>query len=64
LLLVAVHIEGVEDNSSLVVASVYRQPNRDIDHTHSLCQDIKEVMNKYIKSTIWIGEDANLPNID
>ena len=39
--LVAIHIEGVHDNSSLVVASFYRQPNRDIDHTHRLCQDLK-----------------------
>jgi hypothetical protein len=50
--LIAVHIEGVDDNSSLVVASFYRQPNRGIDHTHSLCQDLKEVMKKYKKSTI------------
>ena len=47
--LIAVHIEGVDTNSSLVVASFYQQPNRDIDHTHSLCQDLKEIMNKYQK---------------
>ena len=47
--LIAVHIEGVDDNSSLVVASFYRQPNRDIDHTHRLCQDLKVVINRYKK---------------
>ena len=61
--LVAVQIEGV-DNSSILVASFYRQPNRDSDHTHTLCQDIKHITDKYKTSTIWISGDANLPDID
>ena len=52
----AVLIEGV-------VASFYQQ-QIEILITHSLCQDLKEVMNKYKKSTIWIVGDANLPDID
>ena len=61
--IVAVQIEGA-DKSSIAVASLYRQPNRDIEHTHTLCNDIRRIIELHKTSTICIGGDANLPDID
>ena len=30
----------------------------------NLCDDIGKIIEKYKSSTIWIGGDANLPDID
>ncbi|KAK3098073.1 hypothetical protein FSP39_015909 [Pinctada imbricata] len=60
--MVAVHITG-EKNTSLVVGSFYRQPNRDPNHARQLCDDITKIVRDNQKSTIWIAGDANLPDI-
>ena len=44
--LVAVQVEGT-GSSPLIIASLYRQPNRNIDHTISLCNDIRSIANKF-----------------
>jgi len=61
--LIAVQIEG-EGKLPLIVASLYRQPNRNIEHMNTLCSDIHNLYEKFKSSTIWIAGDANLPDID
>jgi hypothetical protein len=51
LMLKAVQIEG-EGKLSLIVASLYRQPNRNIEHMHTLCRDIHNPYEKFKSSTI------------
>ena len=58
----ALSIEGA-DKSSIVVASLYRQPNKDINHTRTICNDIRMIVELHKSSTIWIGGDANFPDI-
>ena len=61
--LVAVQIEG-EGTKPLIVGSFYRQPNRNIDHTNNMCEDIRKLTSKFSTSTIWLAGDANLPDIN
>ena len=44
--LIAVQIEG-EGKLPLIVASLYRLPNRNIEHMHTLCSDIHNLYEKF-----------------
>ena len=61
--LIAVQIEG-EGNLSLIVATLYRSPNGNIEYMNTLCSDIHNLNEKFKSSTIWIAGDANLSDID
>ena len=50
--------------TSLVIVSVYRPPNTDIDYALDLCSKIKHIVNTNRSATIWISGDLNLPDID
>ena len=50
--------------TSLVIVSVYRPPNTDIDYALDLCSKIKHLVNTNRSATIWISGDLNLPDID
>jgi hypothetical protein len=39
-------------------------PNRDYTHTQTICSDILRLVDLHKTSTIWIGGDANIPDID
>ena len=62
--LVAVQVDQLSKSPPLIISSLYRQPNRNIDHTSKLCNDIRNLVRKHKSSTIWIGGDANVPDID
>ena len=48
----------------IVIVSVYRPPNTDIDYALDLCSKIKHIVNTNRSATIWISGDLNLPDID
>lgn len=51
----------------LIVASIYRPPlngQQGNDYANSLTSAISQLCAKYPRSPIWIGGDANLPDID
>ena len=48
----------------LIVGSLYRPPNNDTDYMEELCQAIIDLSTRHSQSTLWIGGDANLPDID
>ena len=50
--------------TSLVIVSVYRPPNTDIDYALDLCSKIKHIVNTNRSATIWISDDLDLPDID
>ena len=41
-----------------------KTPNNEADYTEELCQAISDLSNRHSKSILWIGDDANLPDID
>ena len=38
--------------------------NRDLHYVNDMCGVICDLINKYLNSTVWIGGDLNLPDID
>ena len=48
----------------LIVGSLYRPPNSGIPYTEELRNIISSLQSKHKDSTLWIGGDANLPDID
>jgi hypothetical protein len=51
-------------HDSLIVATIYRPTNNDVDYAKALYNTIKSLCLKYPKSTIWDAGDCNLPDID
>ena len=51
-------------HTSVIVASLYRTTNNDLDHTVNLTTAIESLVKRYPKEVIWIGGDANLPDIN
>jgi hypothetical protein len=51
-------------HDSLIVATIYRPTNNDVDYAKALYNTIKALCLKYPKSTIWVASDFNLPDID
>ena len=51
-------------HNSVIVASLYRTTNNDLDHTINLTTAIESLVKRYPKEVIWIGGDANLPDIN
>jgi exonuclease III len=53
-----------DSNNSLIVISAYRPPNSSIEYSKGLSNIISDICHKNTKSTIWIGGDLNLPDIN
>lgn len=52
------------NNQSLIVCSVYRPPNNDLETIENLCNLFESLCVTYPDTPIWIAGDMNLPNID
>ncbi len=61
--IVATKVELVKQQP-LVIISVYRPTNNDLDYVQELCQAIKQVATSHPTATIWLSGDFNLPDID
>jgi len=64
--LVAAEIISSSGNP-LIVASLYRPPlngQQGTDYANNLTESISQLCAKYPKCPVWIGGDANLPDID
>ena len=48
----------------LIVGSVYRPTDSNFEYTEDLCNAVSYIGRTYKNSTIWIGGDFNLPDID
>ena len=48
----------------LIVCSVYRPPNSNIEYLDQMCKDLQSITLTNSSSTIWIGGDLNLPDIN
>ena len=49
---------------SLIICSVYRPPERDVENIENLCKAFESLCLTYLDIPIWIAGDLNLPNID
>ena len=47
----------------LIIGSIYRPTNRDLDYTSSLCSTIEKLQKKHKKASLWLCGDFNLPDI-
>ena len=50
-------------SSPVIIASVYRPPNRDIEYMNLLCDSFESIAQRYKNAVLWIGGDLNLPDI-
>ena len=50
-------------NTNIILASVYRPPNRDATYLDLLCENIENIVQNHKNSIVWIGGDLNLPDI-
>ena len=48
----------------LIVGLVYRPTDNNFEYTEDLCNAVSYIGRTYKNSTIWIGGDFNLPDID
>ena len=48
----------------VIVGSLYRPTNNETEYTEELCQAITDLSTSNSQSTIWIGGDASLLDID
>ena len=51
-------------HQSLIVISIYRPPNNDVQYLESVCSLVQNIMLDNPKAIVWIGGDLNLPNIN
>ena len=51
------------DKTPLIIASVYRPPNRDIEYMELMCNTIESIVINNRNAVLWIGGDLNLPDI-
>jgi len=52
------------NKQSLIICSLYRPPNRDLEYMENLCQQLHNICLTNLDTPIWIAGDVNLPNID
>ena len=51
-------------DNPLVICSVYRPPNSNIEYLDHMCNDLQSIIPTNPSSTMWIGGDLNLPDIN
>ena len=49
---------------SLIICSVYRPPDRDVENIENLCKAFESLCLTHPDIPIWIAGDLNLPNMD
>jgi hypothetical protein len=49
---------------TLTIGSLYRPTNNNFEYTDDLCKAISNLYSSFKDHIIWIGGDANLPDID
>ena len=55
---------NLSDGHVLIVLTIYRPPNRDIQYMQNVCKVIENLCSKYENAVMWVTGDFNLPNID
>ena len=48
----------------LIIGSLYRPPSSKVEYAEELCLAVRSLARRYQGSVIWIGGDANLPDIN
>ena len=53
-----------QTDNPLVICSVYRPPSSNIEYLDCMCKDLQSITLTNPSSTMWIGGDLNLPDIN
>ena len=48
----------------IVVSSFYRPTDNNLNYSQELCNTVKEIHARFGDHVLWLGGDANLPDID
>lgn len=62
--MVAASIPSKDNSKPIIVCSIYRPTNNDVDYTNKMCATLRELHRNHLDHTLWIGGDANLPDIN
>ena len=62
--IVAASIPTTYTAKPIIVCSLYRPTDNNIDYTRDMCNTIKDLHTKFKDNIIWIGGDSNLPDIN
>ena len=52
------------DKEPLIICALYRPPSSDQAYMEEVCSQIRGLHSQFQRSAIWIGGDANLPDIE
>ena len=55
---------NIKGNKPIIIGSIYRPPNKDIETCNNICKDISFLINNNKNSVFWFGGDFNLPDIN
>ena len=55
---------NIKGKKPIIIGSVYRPTDNDIDYAQKVVNDIYGIYNKFKSATLWLGGDFNLPDID
>ena len=61
---VAASFNTTSSKKSIIIGCFYRPTDNNIDYADDLCKDIHNLYSNNRNSSIWLGGDANLPDID
>lgn len=62
--MVAASIPSKDNSKPIIVCSIYRPTNNDVDYTNKMCATLRELHRNHLDHTLWIGGDANIPDIN
>lgn len=54
----------LSDGRMLIVLTIYRPPERNLQYMKNVCNLIEQLCCKYVNAVMWITGDFNLPNIN
>ncbi|XP_072042006.1 uncharacterized protein [Amphiura filiformis] len=54
----------LDKNTALIVGSLYRPPNNNLEYLEKMCSQIEEIATKFRNAVVWISGDLNLPDIN
>ena len=61
--IVAASIPTTYTSKPIIVCSLYRPTDNNIDYTRDMCSTIRDLHTRFKDNIIWIGGDSNLPDI-
>ena len=62
--IVAASFTGKDIKKPIIIGSLYRPTDNNLDYSQELCSVLNDLHSRFSDDILWIGGDANLPDID